>query len=159
NLILASTAEAQVETVVVTAERRMNDDSYAMPHLSITKRADHVFTEVKVTCDTRDLSQRKAELKTTLRNMVKGAAGTPTISLGLRQNDLIIEMNEENFDQIIEPDNRADTSKVDVVVKSRVSDKDTFNDATRRIEAFLDRTPKEGRTEVLRTGRWDITIV
>jgi hypothetical protein len=149
-----------METVVVTAEKRMSDeDSYATPHLSMTKRADHVFTQVRVTCDTRDLSQRKSELKTTLRNMMRTAAGTPTISLGLRQDDLIIEMNESNFDELIEPDTRTDTSKVDVVVKSAVSQGDSFNDATHRIEAFITKVPKEGRTEILRQGRWDLTIV
>jgi hypothetical protein len=149
-------AQAQMETVVVTAERL--SDSYEAPHLSITKRADHVITHLNVTCDTRDLSQRRAELKETLRNMIRAAAGTATISLGLGDK-IVGDLNESNFDQIIEPDARIDTSHAVVIIKTRVSDGDTLNGAIQRIIDFVNKVPKAGRTEVLRQGNWDLTII
>lgn len=36
-----------------------------------------------MTCDTRDFARRRAELKETLRNMIRSAVGTATISLGV----------------------------------------------------------------------------
>jgi hypothetical protein len=155
-LVAPTTAMAQVETVVVTAERLA--DSYEAPHLSITKRADHVITHANVTCDTRDLSQRRAELKETLRNMIRAAAGTATISLGLGDK-VVGELSESNFDQIIEPDARADTSHAVVIIKTRVSADDTLNGAIQRITGFIEKVPKAGRTEVLRQGSWDLTII
>src|SRR5271165_6712215 len=75
----AGAAVAQIEEVVVTAERR----DEGAPSVILVKRADHLITKVKVTCDTRELSQRRDELKATLRNMIDEAKRTQTISLGL----------------------------------------------------------------------------
>src|SRR6185312_12200375 len=155
-LMFASRADAQIETVVVTAER-MADESQA-PHLSMIKRADHLITRVRVTCDTRDLSQRREELKTTLRNMIRTAAGSSTISLATGDT-ILLDLSESNFDQIIEPDTRADTSRATVIIKTKVSKDDTFNAATARIADFIAKTPKAGRTEILREGDWNLTIV
>jgi len=155
-LIWSDAAQAQVETVVVTAER-LNDQSEA-PHLSMIKRADHLITRVTVTCDTREPGQRREELKATLRNMIHAAAGTSTISLGIGDK-IVGELSESNFDSIIFPDVRADTSKATVIIKTKVSDADTFNAATARITDFIARTSKVGRTEVLRENDWDLTIV
>ena len=155
-LVLPAAAQAQIETVVVTAERLA--DSYDAPHLWIVKRADHVITHLNVTCDTRDLSQRRAELKETLRNMIQTAAGTATISLGLGDK-IVGDLNESNFDQIIEPDTRADTSHAVVIIKTKVSADDTLNGAIARVMAFIDKVPKAGRTEVLRQGSWDLTLI
>lgn len=155
-LLFTTAAEAQVETVVVTGSRLA--ESYDAPHLSFTKRADHVITHLNVTCDTRDLSQRRTELKETLRNMIRAAAGTATISLGLGDK-IVGDLSESNFDQIIEPDSRADTSHAVVIIKTKVSADDTLNAAIGRIIDFINRVPKAGRTEVLRQGDWDLTIV
>jgi len=146
---------AQVETVVVTAEKRQDYDA---PHVYITKRADHLITRVKVTCDTRDLNQRKEELKATLRNMIRSAANTKTISLGVGE-EIIGDLEETNFDTIIVPDQKADTSDAYVIIKTSISAGDTFNAATARIKEFIEKTPKVGRTELLRENDWNLTLV
>ncbi len=152
----ARDAQAQVETIVVTAESR--HEASDAPHLSMIKRADHVITRVSVSCDTRDLSQRRAELKATLRDLIRTAASTPTISLGIGDT-VLLDLSESNFDQIIAPDSRVDTSKAEVIIKSAVSKDDSFNAATARIASFIAKTPKAGRTEILREGPWNLTIV
>jgi len=156
SFVLVTAAQAQIETVVVTAERM--SDQYEAPHLSLIKRADHLVTHVRVTCDTRDLSQRTEELRATLRNMIKAASGSSSISLGLGDK-VIVDLSEKNFSQIIGPDMRADTSAAAMIIKTKVTADDTINDATARILAFIQNTPKVGRTEILRTGDWDLTIV
>ncbi|HEY4942391.1 MAG TPA: hypothetical protein VII56_13270 [Rhizomicrobium sp.] len=155
-LPFAGAAQAQVETVVVTGAR-LHDENEA-PHLVFIKRADHVITHLNVTCDTRELSLRRAELKETLRNMIRAAGGTATISLGLG-DQIVGDLSESNFDSIIEPDSRADTSHAVVIIKTKVAADDTLNAAIARITAFVNDVPKAGRTEILRQGGWDLTIV
>jgi hypothetical protein len=149
-----SAAYAQIEEVVVTAERR----DEGAPHIFLVKRADHLITKVRVTCDTRELSQRKEELRSTLRNMIKSAAQSQTISLGLG-DQILGDLTEANFDDIIVPDTRPDTSQAYVVIKTGVSKTDTFNSATARVKEFVDKTTKVGRTEILLESRWDLTLI
>jgi hypothetical protein len=150
----ASPAFAQTEEVVVTAQRR----DEGAPSITIIKRADHLITEVKVTCDTRELSQRREELRSTLRNMIAEAKRSQTISLGLGEA-VLGELSESNFDDIIVPDARADTSQANVIIKTTISPQDTFNAATARIKEFVAKTVKVGRTEVLLERRYDLTII
>ena len=167
-VLLAATdaAAAQVETLVVTAEKRESfsntpyspGEGAAPPHVFLAKRADHVITRVSVTCDTRDASQRRAELKETLRAMLRAASGTGSISLSVGDT-VITDLTESDFDGLIVPDAREDTSQATVIVKTKITANDTLNAAMARILQFIDTTPKSGRTEMIRTGGWDLTIV
>jgi hypothetical protein len=145
------------ETVVVTGARAEYDPQ-SVPRVFLLQRADHVITKVRVVCDTRELSKRRQELKDTLRNMIREAAKSGTISLGVG-DEIIADLTERMLDKVIEPDAKADTSVAIVVVKTRVAKDDMFDDATGRIERFIESTPKAGRTEILRVNRWDLTIV
>jgi hypothetical protein len=153
---LTGAAQAQTETVVVTAERMTSESD--SPHISIARRADHLITVIDVTCDTRDAAQRKAELKETLRNLLHGAAGTATISIGLGAR-ILGDLTENNFDSIIEPESRADTSHAEVTIKTKVTKDDTINDAMRRVTDFIAKVPKAGRSEIVRQGEWGLTLI
>ena len=159
--VLTTSVPAQdagtLETVVVTGARAEYDPQ-SVPHLFLLRRADHVITKVRVVCDTRELSKRRQELKDTLRNMIREASRSGTISLGMG-DEIVADLTEKILDKVIEPDARADTSVAVVVTKTRVTKDDTFDDATGRIERFIEATPKAGRTEILRVNRWDLTIV
>jgi hypothetical protein len=167
-LVLATidVATAQVETVVVSAERRtgyggaQGDEVGANepPHLFLLKRADHVITRVNVTCDTRDFGQRRNELKQTLRAMIRKAAGTGDISLSVGDK-VITDLTEAGFDDLITADVRPDTSTATVIIKTKVAADDTLNKAMARVTQFIATTPMSGRTEIVRTGEWDLTIV
>jgi len=158
-LLLLSTATspalAQTEEVVVTGARAYDGASSSV---FMVKRADHLITRVTVTCDTRELGKRREELKATLRNMIAEAKRSQTISLGLGDS-VLGELNEGNFDQIIVPDERADTSKALVIIKTTITSNDNFNSATARVRDFIAKTEKVGRTEILREERWDLTII
>jgi hypothetical protein len=144
----------QTEEVVVTGSRMYEGSSSVF----IVKRADHLITRVRVTCDTRELSKRRDELKATLRNMIAEAKRSQTISLGLGDS-VLGALNESNFDEIIVPDTRADTSQAFVIIKTTISPTDTYNSATDRIKDFIEKTEKAGRTEILREERWDLTLI
>jgi hypothetical protein len=161
--LLAAPAAGQddastMETVVVTGTEYAALDPTMTPHLFLLRRADHVITKVRVVCDTRDLSKRRQELKETLRSMIRDAAKTGTISLGVG-NEIVADLTERTLDKVIQPDAKQDTSVAVVVIKTRVTNTDLFDDATGRIERFIETTPKVGRTEVLREKDWDLTIV
>src|ERR1700733_2055043 len=87
-------AAAQIETVVVTAERNYGGDA---PGVTLVERADHLVTKVKVTCDTRDPVRRKEELRQTLRDMIAQARNSGSLSLGLGHRALF-ECTEESVD-------------------------------------------------------------
>lgn len=152
----ASAQDSNLETVVVTGMRA--GDAGGAPHVTLIKRADHVITKVTVVCDTRDPAKRRAELKETLRNMIREAGRGKSISLGVGEA-VIGDLTDRMLDKVIEPDVRSDTSKAEVVIKTAVLKEDMFDDATGRIEKFIADTPKAGRSEILREKRWDLTIV
>jgi hypothetical protein len=147
-------AQAQVETVVVTSERAEGDVS----GIFIVKRADHLISTVVVTCDTRDANQRRKEMKDTLRDMLRAAAATSTISLGVGDR-MVDKLTESDLDDIIVPDTRPDTSRATIVVKTAISPTDTINAAIARVTDFIKRTAVIGRTEVKREGDWGLAIV
>lgn len=149
-------ASAQVEEVVVTGSR--TPDYEGAPHIVLIKRADHLITEVHVDCDTRDGKQRLEEIKETLRGMLRAAASSKTISLGSGEA-IVSEVTEASLDDMIVPDSRPDSSRVELIVKTTVSKDDTFETATGRIKEFLAAVTKIGRTEVRRGDRWDLTII
>jgi hypothetical protein len=147
-------AWAQMEEVVVTASRAYEGP----PNVSIVKRADHLITEVTVTCDTRDPDKRRQEMRQTLRDMIAEAKCSQTISLGLGES-VLGALKESNLDEIITSDGRVDTSRANVVIKTTISADDSFDSATARIKDFIAKTPKAGRAEIVRGARWDLTII
>jgi hypothetical protein len=147
-----------VEEVVVTGARMTEYDPVQTPHIALVHRADNLMTSVKVICDTRDQSQRRAELKATLRNMIKAAASDPNIALGVGE-EVVGSFDDTMLDAAIKPDAKADTSYAELLVKTSIGATDTFDAATGRIKRYIDRTPKDGRTEILRQGDWQLTLI
>jgi hypothetical protein len=150
--------EAGLDEIVVTGARLTEYDPVKTPYVTLKKRADNIVTEVRVVCDTRDMSQRKQELKTTLRNMIKAAAAAG-VELGLEGEEVIGRFDDTMLDAVIKPDGKPDTSVAVLVVKTRVAPADTFDAATGRITSFADKTAKAGRTEILPTEDWNLTLI
>ena len=158
-LLLASTAHAQAyDEIVVTAHRMTEPDARDTPQVTLKKRADYLLTEVRVVCDTRDLSQRKAELRATLHNMIKAAAQDPRIELGVG-DEVVGSFGEGMIEKAIAPDAKVDTSRATLLIKTAVTAADTFDAATGRINTFVERTAKVGRTEIIQDNDWQLSIV
>jgi hypothetical protein len=147
-----------VAEIVVTAERLTEYDPTETPHVALIRRADNLIVEVSVLCDTRDLSQRRAELKTTLRSLIAAAEKDRSIELGLG-GEVVGRFDDSMLDAVIRPAQRPDSSVATLVVKTSVGPTDTFDAATGRIKAFVERTPKAGRTEILLSGEWELTLL
>jgi hypothetical protein len=150
----AAYADAGTETVVVTGMRAESE----APGIYIVKRADHLITNVTAVCDTRDADQRKRELKETLRGMMRAAAGSATISLGIGDR-MVDKLAESDLDDVIAAESRADTSAAHIVIKTTVSATDTINGAIARVMEFLAKTTRVGRTEVFRTSDWELGLL
>ncbi len=147
-----------VEELVVTAEKRGEYDPLQTPQTVLHKRADNLITKVTVICDTRELSQRKDELRATLRNMIRAAGQDKRIALGVGE-EVVGAFDETMLDTVIVPDRKADTSRATVLIKTPVAAGDTFDGATGRIKEFVKRTAKVGRTEVLLDDDWELTLI
>lgn len=150
--------QSGLEEVVVTGARMADYDPVKTPFVTLNKRADNLISTVRVVCDTRDLSQRKQELKATLRNMIKAAPGAG-VELGLQGAEVIGRFDETMLDAVIRADARPDTSVALLVVKTKVAPADTFDAATGRITAFAEKTAKAGRTEILPNQDWNLTLI
>lgn len=158
-LTLAGPAVAQgVEEIVVTGSRLSEYDAASTPQVVLRKRADNLITIATVVCDTRDESQRKAELKATLRNLIRAAGQDKRIELAVGE-EVLGDFDESMLDTVIQKGGKADTSTATLIIKTSVSADDTFDSATGRIESFAERTPKEGRTEVLLDDDWELTLL
>jgi hypothetical protein len=153
-----STSNESVSEVVVTGSRLTEYDANRTPQVTLLRRADNIITEVRVVCDTRDEKQRREELRATLRNMIKGSGGASNIELGVGE-EVVGTFDETMLDSVTRPDSKADTTFAMVLVKTHVAASDSFDSATGRIKAFIDRTTKVGRTEILREGDWELTLV
>lgn len=149
---------AGVEEIVVTGSRMQDYDAAATPFVVLRKRADNLITRITVVCDTRDQSQRRSELKATLRNLIKAAAGDKQIALGVG-DEVVGVFDDSMLDTVIEPDAKADTSKATLIVKTGLAPGDTFDGATSRIKLFAARAAKVGRTEILFQHGWELTLV
>jgi hypothetical protein len=146
---------SQVGEIVVSAQRR----GYTAPHVVVFRRADNLAVEVEVDCDTRDQAQRLTEMKSTLRNMLAAAAASGQIELGVEADDVVVPLKADALDTILSPGKREDTSTTTIVVKTHVSDADSFEGASARIDQFILKTKVVGRAQVSRTGDWQLTLV
>lgn len=154
----APAQEGDVAEIVVTGSRLMDYEPTETPAIVLKKRADNILTRVEVTCDTRDPVQRMQELKATLQALIKGAAGAG-VELAVEDDDVVRKFDVGDLDDIIRKAAKVDTSTATLTLKTRVLPADTFESVTGRVEAFLRKTPKVGRTEVLPSGDWDLTLV
>lgn len=156
--VVAFAQDADVSEVVVTGSRMQDYEPTMTPYVSLKRRADNLITTVKVVCDTRDPVQRKAELTATLKALIKSAAAAG-IELGIEDEDIVGKFDTGALDDLINPDTKPDTSYATVTLKTKVLPTDTLDSATDRIERFIEKTPKTGRTEILQVGDWNLTLI
>jgi hypothetical protein len=171
-LMLAPPALAQrsseVGEVVVTAERRAENlqgvpvaFSGGQPHVVVFHRADNLIVDLQVECDTRDQSDRLGELRATLKNVVGAAAADGSIELGVEdeQAGVVVPFRLEALDALLNPGQRADTTQVTIIVKTKIQPNDSFDAATGRIDAFIKKIKVVGRSQAARSGDWQLTLI
>ncbi len=162
--LLASPAAAQdasIEEVVVTGSRMIDWDPDDIPAVQLFRRADNLIVVVRAVNDTRDAAGRRSELIQTLRAMARGAAGRADIDLSIETDGVLVALTEDMVSTLtlgVDP-GRADTSTATLVVKTPITAVDTLDDASERIEAFVEGIPTIGRSQVIVYGDWQLSIV
>jgi hypothetical protein len=152
-----SAAQEAMETVAVTGFRA--SDSTTIPFVVLTRRADHLYTSITVEDDTRDAKIRTEELRNTLKAVLAAAKSDPSITLSVEKNEVLKDFTEELIDLHITSGSRSDTSQARILVKTAINANDTFDSATGRIEAFIKRIPKIGRSETTSSSEYEIAVV
>lgn len=149
-----------LDEIVVTGSRLVGWDAEEVPQVRLIRRADNLVVEVQVICDTRDPERRRAELLETLRNMARAAARRDDIDLSTGA-DILSPFDETMAGGLtIGVDRtRADTSVITLTIKTPVRAGDTLDAASARIERFIEEAPKAGRTEIITSGDWELTLV
>ena len=154
-LLSASPALAQAageEQIIVTGSRIREYDPDEVPHAFVKHRADFVIMSLNVRCDTRDISQRRAEIRQALQGLQQRAhAGEVTLALADDEAGVVREFSLGAADELIaadQSDHRPDTSHVVIQLRTPVSANDTLETIHARIGHFVDQAPKPGRVEM-----------
>jgi hypothetical protein len=161
----AAQDETQADEIVVTGSRIQRyvdpDVPQVVPTVTVTRRADNLIVSVWVVNDTREAAGRRAELMQTLRNMARAAVSQPDIALSVQDDGQLVAFTEEMISTLTlgVDGGRSDTSTTSLIIKTPIRPGDTLDTASGRIEQFVARIDKSGRTLVTITGGWQLSIV
>jgi hypothetical protein len=161
-LLTSASAHAQdsaVDEIVVTGVRAGGYENYQIPHVFMKRRADFAIIELEVRCDTRDLSQRREEMRQALRGLEQRARpGAVTLALVDEDVGLVREFSLAAAEELIKADRRPDSSMLSIMLRTPVGAADTLDTIHARIERFAEAAPKPGRVE-METGDTQLTLV
>lgn len=153
------------DEIVVTGSRiqRYDQDvaASAVPSVTVSRRADNLIVSVWVVNDTREAAGRRTELIQTLRSMARAAASAPDIALSIEDDGQLVPFSEDMVSTLTLgiDSNRSDTSTASLIVKTPIRANDTLDSASGRIEQFVARIDKAGRSLVNISGGWQLSIV
>jgi hypothetical protein len=140
------------EEIIVTGSRVRQYDADEMPHALMRRRADYVIVALNVSCDTRDISQRRAEIREALQGLQQRAhEGAVTLALTDDDAGIVRPFTIGAADELIaadQTDRRPDTSHVVIQLRSPVSTSDTLESIHMRLARFVDQAPKPGRVQM-----------
>ncbi len=154
---IPAAAQDALETVMVTGSRSSDSDS--QPYVVLKRRADHLVTSITVEDDTRDQKLRQEEMRNTLRAVIREAKRDSRITLSVVKKDTLKDFTEDLIDLYITAGSRPDTSRARILVKTAITANDTFEGATGRIDDFVKRVPRIGRSETTNDEDWELTVV
>jgi hypothetical protein len=105
-LVSAGPALAQEdEQIIVTGSRIRQYDADETPHSFMRRRADFVIMSLNVSCDTRDISQRRAEIRQALQGLQQRAhSGAVTLALTDDDAGVVREFTLGAADELIAAD-------------------------------------------------------
>ena len=132
------------EIVVTGARREIDNYDDHVPAVGLRRVADFAIQPVTLTGDTRDPATRHDEMYQTIRRAIE-LAGSHGVQLAY--GDTIIEpLTLANYrDLTFAKDNRPDSDKLSMLVKSPLGGNVDARTATARIDAFLKAVKPVGR--------------
>jgi hypothetical protein len=157
-LLLAVSAPAAAQEVIVTANRRSSGDYATMPLIGLRRTADFAVQYVAVTGDTREMPQRREEIFAMVRGAIELAARR---GVELATGTMVVEpLTLENYKNLpLFNDGRPDTDRVTFIVKTRLAAAGDAKAALERIEAFVKAVPSVGRAQMTTSGDLTLSVV
>ncbi|TMM50335.1 TonB-dependent receptor [Qipengyuania marisflavi] len=151
--------DLEFQEIVVTGSRIDQDDySNDMPAVGLRRAADFLVQMVVIRGDTRDMAQRRKEIRAMLADAIRraGSAGVE-----LAYGDYILtRLTSENVDEItLQSDNRPDSERVLFLVKARLGGAQSGEAAEAQIERYMDAVPEVGRAQMDILGDATLSIV
>lgn len=156
--LYATAAGADIQEVVVTG---MRSDGYSeMPAVTLSKPADFLVQQIRLTNDSRAPALRGKELLATIEGMLKRAASEKNVALSYGGDGFLlpVTLTDESLD-IIEDQKRADTSSVDLFVKVTLVAGDDIKARIASLRKFIERSQLAGRTEVMPLDDIGLSVV
>lgn len=145
--------------IVVTGSRIEQEDySRDMPAVGLRRSADFLVQEVTIRGDTRDPKERRREIYDMLGKAV-AQAGKSGVELAYGDYVLTALTTANISDIALQNDNRPDSQRVDFLVKVKLSDGTTGQQAEARIEKFIETVPEVGRAQMDEMGDSTLSVV
>jgi hypothetical protein len=137
------------EEIVVTGSRLAAYESFAVPHVFISRRADFAIVELEIRNDTRDAGARRSEIAEALRRL-ETSATRAGMSLAIVDDDIGIvrPYTLAAAAQLMQAGGRADTTYLTLRIRTAVTQDDTLETIHDRVERFVADLPKPGRVEM-----------
>lgn len=160
-LLAPASAQEAGEEIVVTgyraAARAAVYQELPLPAVSLTRRADSVIVDVRVSSDSRDAEVRRAEIERTLRALA-ARARSGDVALALQQDDTLRLFSVELAMRLLAGSGRPDTSQVLVIARTSVRDDDTLDTTRQRFQAFVGGVRGDGRALVEIAGDFGLSL-
>lgn len=155
----AAAQDLQSQEIVVTASRIEQEDySDRMPAVGLRRPADFLVQEVVIRGDTRDMAQRRREIRSMLSDAIRRAQAA---KVELAYGDYILTpltlANVEDID--LRNDNRPDSERVVFLVKAKLGGTQTGEAAEAQIARYIDSVPEVGRAQMDEWGDSTLSIV
>ena len=159
--IAPAAAQEGAEEIVVSgaraSQRNAIYDEVRVPAISLTRRADFVIADLRVSSDSRDEETRRQEVQRTLQNLADRARGG-AVTLALQQDDTVRPFSMELAMRLLTGGGRTDTSQVIVNMRTAVRADDTLDTARQRFRTFAASVRGEGRALVDIPGDVGLTL-
>ena len=135
------------ETIIVTGTRIDSDDIRVIPAITRRIPADFVLTDLICQSASREVAERRSDVRATYQAVLALAARTSGVSLmGGQLGESMIPMDTVQFDEIYRM-NTGGQGMFSLVLRMATRQGDTFPRITERITAFEDAIPLTGRAE------------
>lgn len=155
----AAAQDLQSQEVIVTGSRIEQDD-YArdMPAVGLRRTADFLVQGVVIRGDTRDMAQRRKEIRAMLTDAIRRAEAA---GIELAYGDYVLtRLTLDNAGEVtLSSDNRPDSERVSFLAKARLGGTQSGEAAEAQIKRFIESVPEVGRAQMDESGDSTLSIV
>lgn len=160
----ATAQDLREAEIVVTGSRmsyeRQEFDDYdaSRPAVGLIRTADFLVQQVAISGDTRDAAQRMQEIRRMLSEAVQ-RAGRHGVELAYGDT-VLTNLNASNMAElVVTRGSRPDTGIVRFLVKAKLSEEQSGTEAQRKIAAYIEAVPENGRAQMDTLGDPTLSIV